>query len=92
MGQARLVDVHRLLAEDSVDQRMLEILATKAALFDEYVRKSALNEISPDSVRHLGSAHDEASRLRGRGRTENHRDRAAEARARRRGRRPVIPA
>ncbi len=50
MGQARPVDVHRLLAEDSVDQRMLEILATKAALFDEYVRKSALKEISPDSV------------------------------------------
>jgi SNF2 family DNA or RNA helicase len=50
MGQARPVDVHRLLAEDSVDQRMLEILATKAALFDEYVRKSALKEISPDAV------------------------------------------
>ena len=50
MGQTRPVDVHRLLAEDSVDQRMLEILATKSALFDEYVRKSALKEISPDSV------------------------------------------
>jgi SNF2 family DNA or RNA helicase len=50
MGQARPVDVHRLLAEDTVDQRMLEILATKAALFDEYVRKSALKEISPDAV------------------------------------------
>jgi SNF2 family DNA or RNA helicase len=50
MGQARPVDVHRLLAEDSVDQRMLEILATKAALFDEYVRKSALKDISPDAV------------------------------------------
>ena len=33
-------DVHRLLAENSVDQRMLEILATKAILFDEYVRRS----------------------------------------------------
>jgi SNF2 family DNA or RNA helicase len=50
MGQARPVDVHRLLAEDSVDQRMLEILATKAALFDEYVRRSELKEISPDAV------------------------------------------
>jgi SNF2 family DNA or RNA helicase len=27
MGQVRSVDVHRLLAEDTVDQRMLEILA-----------------------------------------------------------------
>jgi superfamily II DNA or RNA helicase len=50
MGQARSVDVHRLLAEDSVDQRMLEILATKSALFDEYVRRSALKEISADSI------------------------------------------
>ena len=50
MGQARPVDVHRLLAEDSVDQRMLEILATKAALFDEYVRRSELKEVSPDAV------------------------------------------
>jgi SNF2 family DNA or RNA helicase len=50
MGQSRPVDVHRLLAENSVDERMLEILATKAVLFDEYVRKSALKELSPDSV------------------------------------------
>ena len=50
MGQGRPVDVHRLLVEDSVDQRMVEILATKAALFDEYVRKSALKEISPDAI------------------------------------------
>ena len=50
MGQVRSVDVHRLLAEDSVDQRMLEILATKAILFDEYARRSELKEISPDAV------------------------------------------
>src|SRR5207344_352986 len=50
MGQVRSVDVHRILAEDSVDQRMLEILATKANLFDDYVRRSELKEISPDAV------------------------------------------
>jgi SNF2 family DNA or RNA helicase len=50
MGQARPVDVHRLLAEGSVDERMLEILAGKAALFDEYVRKSDLKDVSPDAV------------------------------------------
>jgi superfamily II DNA or RNA helicase len=50
MGQARVVDVHRLLAENSVDQRMLEILAGKSALFDEYVRRSELKEISADAV------------------------------------------
>ncbi|MDA8207975.1 MAG: DEAD/DEAH box helicase, partial [Actinomycetota bacterium] len=46
MGQARPVEVHRLLAQDSVDERMLEVLGRKAALFDEYVRKSELTEAS----------------------------------------------
>lgn len=50
MGQVRTVDVHRLLTEESVDQRMLEILATKAALFDEYARRSELKDSSPDAV------------------------------------------
>jgi len=50
MGQVRSVDVHRLLAEDTVDQRMLEILATKAVLFDEYVRRSELKDHSADAV------------------------------------------
>jgi superfamily II DNA or RNA helicase len=50
MGQVRSVDVHRVLAEDTVDQRMLEILATKAVLFDEYVRRSDLKDQSPDAV------------------------------------------
>ena len=50
MGQIRPVEVHRLLAEDSVDQRMLEILAGKATLFDEYVRRSELKEATPDAV------------------------------------------
>jgi SNF2 family DNA or RNA helicase len=35
MSQIRPIDVHRLLAEDTVDQRMLEMLAAKAVLFDE---------------------------------------------------------
>jgi len=50
MGQIRTVEVHRLLAEDSVDQRMLEVLARKKLLFDEYVRQSAVKEASPAAV------------------------------------------
>jgi SNF2 family DNA or RNA helicase len=50
MGQVRRVDVHRLLAEDSVDQRILEILGIKRAEFDEYARRSDLKEVTPDSV------------------------------------------
>ncbi len=63
MGQARPVDVHRLLAEEAVDQRMLEILARKEVLFDEYVRRSELKESSPDAVdiSHVEVAQDVAS-------------------------------
>ena len=50
MGQVRRVQVHRLLAEDSVDQRMLEVLADKGALMDAYVRKSDLKDASADAV------------------------------------------
>ena len=50
MGQVRRVDVHRLLAEDSVDQRMLELLHGKRVAFDEYARRSDLALASPDAV------------------------------------------
>lgn len=50
MGQVRRVHVHRLLAQDSADQRMLEILSEKRALFNEYVRRSALRDSTPDAV------------------------------------------
>jgi superfamily II DNA or RNA helicase len=50
MGQVRSVQVHRLLIEDSVDQRLLEILDSKAQLFDAYVRHSAIAEASPSAV------------------------------------------
>lgn len=50
LGQVRPVHVHRLLAEDCVDQRMLEILATKRDLFDEYVRMSDLKDASPHAI------------------------------------------
>jgi superfamily II DNA or RNA helicase len=50
MGQVRSVQVHRLLVEDSVDQRMLELLDSKAQLFDAYVRRSAVAEASPSAV------------------------------------------
>jgi hypothetical protein len=42
--------VHRLLAEDGVDQRMLEILRVKADEFNEYARRSDLKEVTPDAV------------------------------------------
>jgi SNF2 family DNA or RNA helicase len=50
MGQVRSVQVHRLLIADSVDQRMLELLDSKAQLFDAYVRRSAIAEATPGAV------------------------------------------
>ncbi|MFI2779865.1 DEAD/DEAH box helicase [Streptomyces sp. ALB3] len=50
MGQIRTVRVHRLLAADSVDQRMLDILARKDRLFDAYARRSDVAESTPDAV------------------------------------------
>ena len=50
MGQARPVEVHRLLVPDSVDVRILEVLGRKAALFDEYVRKSELTRASAITI------------------------------------------
>jgi SNF2 family DNA or RNA helicase len=50
MGQVRPVQVHRLLATDSVDQRLLHILKNKSRLFDAYARRSDTAEQSPDAV------------------------------------------
>jgi SNF2 family DNA or RNA helicase len=50
MGQVRSVQVHRLLVPNSVDERMLEILAEKAKLFDEYARRSDIADATPDAV------------------------------------------
>ena len=50
MGQVRRVDVHRLLYENSVDQRMLELLHGKRVAFDQYARRCDLAEATPDAV------------------------------------------
>ena len=50
MGQVRRVDVHRLLAEHSVDQQMLEVTRAKRAEFDEYARRSDLAAATPDAT------------------------------------------
>ncbi|MER5865196.1 DEAD/DEAH box helicase [Kitasatospora sp. NPDC002040] len=50
MGQVRPVQVHRLLATDSVDQRMVEILRAKSREFDHYARRSETAESTPEAV------------------------------------------
>ncbi len=50
MGQARRVEVHRLLAEDTVDDHMVKILRDKSVLFDAYARGSVIKDATPDAV------------------------------------------
>jgi SNF2 family DNA or RNA helicase len=46
MGQTRRVVVHRLLARDSVDERLVEILKGKRELFEQFARQSLIKEAS----------------------------------------------
>ncbi|QCQ90495.1 ATP-dependent helicase [Rhodococcus sp. SGAir0479] len=50
MGQVRTVQVHRLLAKDSVDELMRAVLARKSDLFDEYARRSHVKESDAAAV------------------------------------------
>lgn len=50
MGQIRTVNVYRLLTQDGVDQRMIEILKNKSNLFNEYARQSEIKDQSPGAV------------------------------------------
>lgn len=50
MGQVNSVQVHRLLTEDSVDERILEILEEKRRVFDEFARDSVIAKEAPDAV------------------------------------------
>ena len=50
IGQVRPVQVHRLLAVDTVDERITELLAGKRADFDAYARRSDLAEAAHAAV------------------------------------------
>ncbi|WP_068182694.1 DEAD/DEAH box helicase [Mycobacterium sp. UM_CSW] len=49
MGQLESVQVHRLLSEEGVDQRIREIWARKAALFAEFARESETAASAPEA-------------------------------------------
>lgn len=57
MGQQQKVMVHRLLSQDSVDERMLEILQDKADIFARFAQESVagerLKEMSEESAMKL---------------------------------------
>ena len=49
MGQLQSVQVHRLLSEEGVDQRVTEILARKRELFDDFARVSETADSAPEA-------------------------------------------
>jgi SNF2 family DNA or RNA helicase len=49
MGQLESVQVHRLLSEEGVDQRIREILARKRELFEEFARHSETADSAPEA-------------------------------------------
>ncbi|MFJ4848371.1 MULTISPECIES: DEAD/DEAH box helicase [unclassified Streptomyces] len=49
MGQLETVQVHRLLSEDSVDQRIIEMLARKNQLFADFARVSETADSAPEA-------------------------------------------
>lgn len=64
MGQIRTVQVHRLLAKDSVDERMREIQENKILLFDAFARRSDAKEAdrrAVDAAEHRPSVLDDES-------------------------------
>lgn len=50
MGQTQTVQVHRLLSDEGVDKRMVEILTEKQAIFDQYAKVSHVAETTPEAV------------------------------------------
>ncbi|MGC4937339.1 DEAD/DEAH box helicase [Kribbella sp. DT2] len=66
MGQIRTVQVHRLLAKDSVDERIREVQDNKRLLFDEYARKSDAKNLDPRAVDTLNHLTDESRPLQDR--------------------------
>lgn len=50
MGQAHTVFVYRLLTDDSIDERMMNILGNKQCLFDSYARDSVIAESSDQAM------------------------------------------
>jgi superfamily II DNA or RNA helicase len=50
MGQVEVVQVHRLLTLDSVDELMVEILGRKAALFAGYARESHTKDANLEAI------------------------------------------
>lgn len=50
MGQINTVEVHRLLTPHSMEERLVEMLESKRALFDRFARDSVTADSTPEAV------------------------------------------
>jgi SNF2 family DNA or RNA helicase len=50
MGQSRTVNVHRLLARNTIEERLVEIVAAKAELFAAFAHESSVRDASAMAV------------------------------------------
>jgi SNF2 family DNA or RNA helicase len=50
MGQSRNVMVHRFIAEDSIDEDLVRLIAKKQQIFDDYAHHSSVKENSDMSI------------------------------------------
>jgi len=65
MGQTRRVVVHRLLARDCVDERLVELLAEKQDLFERFARDSLVKEASEQATASAAIVAAERRRMEG---------------------------
>jgi SNF2 family DNA or RNA helicase len=50
MGQTRKVNAHRLIAQGTVDEALVRLVAEKAKLFADYAYQSAVAEVSSSAI------------------------------------------
>ena len=50
MGQQRSVQVHRLLSDEGTDPRIVELLAEKTQIFDDYARESTAKDLNLEAM------------------------------------------
>ena len=50
MGQTRKVNAHRLIAQGTVDEALVRLVAEKAKLFADYAHQSAVAEVSSSAI------------------------------------------
>ncbi|WP_246394880.1 DEAD/DEAH box helicase [Corynebacterium anserum] len=50
MGQINTVEVHRLLTPNSVEERLVDMLANKRAVFDRFARDSVTADSNPEAL------------------------------------------